>query len=269
MPSSWGFGVASTDVGGSSRAALAELCHYAASATGERFTPHVATTYRELAQALEAGRIGVAWMPPIPAIELEERKHAVVLVLPARKGMASYHAAFITRKGGPRTLAECKGLRAAWVDPESASGYVVPRLHLASLGFDVAGFFCEELFARTHLAVVEAILTRRAEVGATFCSFEPHSKRILNAGWTESDGTGIRPIEMIAAAGPIPNDAIVASTKLPLPIRASLTRWLLHLAMKEKELFQHLLRCAEFRVFAPAHFDPLRHMIRAARARGL
>jgi phosphonate transport system substrate-binding protein len=267
--STWGFGVARMDAAASTRSVLGEICVCAGTAVGERFAPHVAASYRELAQALQSGAIGVAWMPPIPAIEVEENKIGTVLAVPARKGMASYHSAFVARKGGPTTLRECERGRAAWVDGESASGYVVPRLHLASLGFDVAHFFSEEIFARTHVAVVDAVVAGRADVGATFCSFDGNGKRILNAGWTESDGSGARAVKMIASAGPIPNDAIVGSAKLPLHLRGSLTRWLLHLSAREQELFHRLLRSAEFRVFAPAHFDPLKHMIRAARSRGL
>lgn len=264
----WGFGVARTDAAAAGPSVLGELCSFASQVTGERFTPHFAASYRDLVSGLEDGTLGIAWMPPIPAVEMAERGTGTILALPARKSGISYYSAFIAHRGGPRTLRECEGRRCAWVDVESAAGYVMPRLHLASQGIDVQHFFGHETFAGSHAAVIEAVSSGRVDVGATFCNLDPVSMRVLSAAWTELDGRSTRPVEMIAHTGAIPNDAIVAAAKLPLPQRASLTRWLLELGPREKELFGKLLRAVEFRVFTPAHFDPLKHMMRAARARG-
>jgi phosphonate transport system substrate-binding protein len=265
---SWGFGVVRAEVVHAAQSVVAELCNLATAAVGERFVPQFATSYTELAHALEVGTIGLAWMPPIPAVEIEESGVGVVLAVPARKGMATYHSALITRKGGPRDLKACEGRGVAWVDEQSASGYVIPRLHCASLGIDARTFFGKELFARTHIAVVDAVVSGRVGVGATYCNFDASGKRVTNAGWTDPDGGNPRPIEMLTSAGPIPNDAIVGSAKLPLPLRAALTRWLIGLEPRGRELFQQLLRATEFRVLPAAHFTPLKHIVRTARARG-
>ncbi len=267
--SSWGFGIVRAETMSAPQAALAEICDLVSAATGEKFAPLFASSYRDLAAALGDGRAGIAWMAPIPAIELEDKGQGLVLALPARKGLATYHAALITRKGGPRTIKECEGKRVAWVDAESASGYVIPRIHLASLGLDPKTFFGSETFQRTHEAVVDAVVTGRAELGATFCNFAPGTTRVVNAGWTDVEGAKPRAVELLASAGPIPNDAIVGSSKLPLPLRASVTRFLLDAGgARGKRLFEQLLRATEFRVFPAGHFDPLKHMVRVARVRG-
>ncbi len=264
----WGFGVAKAAGVTTPDAIVAELCAFASKAAGEKFVPHVAGSYRELADGLVTGAIGIAWLPPIVTVEAMERGAAAVLALPARKGLASYHTAFITRRGGPRTLAECSGRSVAWVDRESASGYVIPRLHLASLGLEPTKLFARETFVGTHPAVVDAVLASRVDVGVTFVNFEPGGKGIQNAGWTDADGKIERPVQLIETAGPIPNDAIVATTKLPVTVRSTLTRWLLQIEPTERDLFHRLVRATEFRVIPDAHFDPLRHMIRTARVRG-
>ena len=262
----WAFGVAKAAGVTTPDATVAELCTFASKASGEKFLPRVAGNYRELAEGLVSGTIGIAWLPPILTVETMERGAAAVLALPARRGLASYHTAFITRRGGPRTLAECRSV--AWVDRESASGYVIPRLHLASQGLDPTRLFSRETFVGTHPAVVDAVLAGRVDVGVTFINFMPGSKRIQNAGWTDADGRVERPVEVIETAGPIPNDAIVATTKLPVTIRSTLTRWLLQLEPAEKDQFHRLVRATEFRVIPDTHFEPLRHMIRTARVRG-
>ncbi len=266
--STWGFGVVRAEMMAAPQAVVAEICELASTATGEKFIPQFAASYRDLATTLQNGKTGLAWMPPIPAVELEDSGAAFVLALPARKGQATYHSALITRKGAAKTIDECKGKSVAWVDRESASGYVIPRLHLASLGIDVGTFFSKEIFAKTHMGVVDAVVAGRVDVGATYCNFDPGSKNVSNAGWTDTDGGNARSVEMLTSTGAIPNDAIVGTSKLPLPLRASVTRFLLELSPRGKELFEQLLRATEFRMSRPGHFEPLKHMVRVARVRG-
>ena len=250
------------------QAVLAEICELASIATGEKFVPQFAASYRDLATTIGSGKTGLAWMPPIPAVELEDGGGGFVLALPARKGSATYHSALITRKGVAKTIEECKGKSIAWVDQESASGYVIPRLHLASLGIDAPKFFSKEIFAKTHMGVVDAVVAGRADVGATYCNFDPTTKQVSNAGWTDADGHNARSVEMLTSTGAIPNDAIVGTSKLPVPVRTGVTRFLLELSPRGKQLFEQLLRATEFRVSRPGHFEPLKHMVRMARVRG-
>jgi phosphate/phosphite/phosphonate ABC transporter binding protein len=263
----WGFGIARSHEVASMQSLFTELCELLSAATGTVFYSHLALTYRELADSLRRGDLGLAWMPPIPAIELQDQGAATALGLPARGGQTSYHAAFIARKGGPKTIAEMKGRRIAWVHRDSASGYLVPRLHLASQGFDVFHFFSRELFVGSHIGVVDALMAGNVDVGVTFCSLDAGG-RVTTAGWTAADGTNLRPVEIISTVGPIPNDAVVASTLLPATVRASVTRWLLNLEERPKKLMSELLHAADFRVASPTHYESLRHTVRAARARG-
>jgi ABC-type phosphate/phosphonate transport system substrate-binding protein len=253
---------------GAAQALFKELCEIVTEVTGTVFYAHHALSYRELSEALEHGDLGVAWMPPIPAIELEDKGVAAPLALPSRRGSTSYHAAFITRRGGPKSLAELQGRRVAWVDRESAAGYLVPRMHLASLGYDATTYFAQESFAQSHFGVVEALVSGRVDAGATFCTLEPGSKRVITAGWTAADGATIRPVDVLATMGPIPNDAIVAAARMPASVKAALTRWLLDVDGRSREILTELFHASTLRLSSPAHFEPLRHMLRAARARG-
>ena len=263
----WGFGIVRSQELSGSRALFDELCAATTKATGVRMAPFTATSYRELAEALERGEVGFAWMPPVPSVELEERRIASVLCVPSRHGSTSYHAALVVRRGGPKSLDELRGRRAAWVQRDSAAGYIVPRAHLAAQGFDVLRFFSREVFMHSHEAVVDAVASGEVDVGATFCAVDDRGK-LLRASWMDADGQSARPVETIATMGPIPNDALLASMELPATTRASMTRWLLDLDAAGRDIFRRLLDAAEFRLAPPGHYDALRHALRAARARG-
>ena len=268
MSEVWGFGIVRANDWNDGKTPFGELCSLASAASGVRFEPVFASSYDELAAAIREGEVGLAWLPPVPTIELENRGVASVLAIPARRGATTYHAAFITRRGGPKTLAELRGRRAAWVQRDSAAGYLVPRMHLAAQGFDVLRFFSRELFVHSHNAVVDAVVNGDADVGATFCNVDVPTGRVVRSSWQDESGASLRPVEAIATMGPIPNDAVVASGAVPAAARSALTRWLLTLDGRAKDIFEKLLGSGDFRVPAPNHYEMLRHALRAAHARG-
>src|SRR4051794_18940028 len=105
----YGFGIARSVDPVRSRARLSELCELMSAAVGTIFIPSHVDSYRRLANEVEAGDLGVAWIPPIPCIELEQRVQNLMLILPVRRGSTSYHSALIARRDGPRSLSEVKG----------------------------------------------------------------------------------------------------------------------------------------------------------------
>lgn len=266
--SAWGFGIVRAsewlDVG---KSQIDELCALASSAAGVRFEPFVATSYRELVGALENGELGMAWLPPLATIDVDERRLGSPLAIPSRRGSSSYHAALVVRRGGPKSLAELEGRRVAWVQRDSAAGYLVPRVNLAGQGFDVLRFFSREIFVHEHNRVIDAVAGGDADVGATYCHLG-EGGRVVSGSWLDADGRALRPLEALATFGPIPNDALVGSNALPAAARSALARWLLALDPRARDLFARLLGTADFRVPSPDHFDALKHSLRVARARG-
>ena len=265
--SDWGFGVVRSGDGPQVRLRLEELCQLASAASGVRFTPWIAASYKELAEAMDDNEVGLAWMPPLPTLDLMSRGIADPLAIPARGGGTSYHAALVVRRNGPKALSELAGRRVAWVDRESAAGYLVPRMFLATQGLDVLRLFSRELFVHAHAAVLDAVASGDADVGATYCHVDG-SGRAARGGWTDEAGNATRPLEVLATMGPIPNDALVAARELAVAARSGLLRWLVSLDEETRQRFDRVLSASEFRVPAPDHFEALRHVVRAARARG-
>lgn len=267
----YGFGIVQAhELEQAGRSVFAELCALLSEASGVTFKPTITTSYRELAVGIEDGEVGVAWLPPIPTIDLESRRLSTVLGIPARNGATTYHSALIVRRGGPKSVAELRGRRAVWVQRESAAGYLVPRMHLAAQGLDVLRFFARELFVHSHSAVVDAIVHGDADVGATYCHerSEGDAPRVVRGPWMDEDGRSQRPIEVLTTFGPIPNDALVGSNELSASTRSAVTRWLLDPTDRARDLLKRLLGSGDFRVHDASHYDPLKHMLRTARARG-
>jgi phosphonate transport system substrate-binding protein len=148
------------------------------------------------------------------------------------------------------------GARAAWVDRESAAGYLVIRAALRARGLGFERAFKEEKFYGSHDAVVRAVLHGEADVGATYVHVLPDDS-IGKAGWGAAD------VKVLARYGPIPADVIAASSSLPgdqvRAVQAALTN------PKERTLLTAAKRLLEADGFVEAestHLRPLDALLR-------
>ncbi len=229
-----------------------------------------AKTYAELAAAMVRGDVDAAWLPPIPFIALEKKGVAEGLVSQRRAGRAEFHAVLLVGAASPiATLEDLQGTRAAWVDPYSASGYVVPRIELDARGIDPRAAFAAEKFFRSHAEVVRAVVSGRADVGATFGGVGA-AGAVTRGAWLDVAGAAaaVRVLEVLA---PIPGDVIAARVDLPKKTRETLTRALVAVARDRlhKVFVRDLFGSEDFRRWMPAGYDELREQTAAASAKGI
>jgi phosphonate transport system substrate-binding protein len=279
---SCGFGIVRSIDVARGRTRLAELCALLTQELGTLFVPHHAPSYGALVESLDAGDIALAWVPPLACIRIEESKKGSVLALPVRRGAVSYRAALIahaTHAQAPKTLDELRGRRVAWVDRDSSSGYHVPRLFLEGAGLS-AGAFSEERFLGSHSNVVAAVVGGAVDIGATYCAIasaaDSGSYVAQTAGadpplprgpWSAAVGAP-PPLRILATTGAIPNDAIVASARLPTDTRLAVLRWVLApRGSRAQEICLDLFGAEGFRTSQATHFDPLRRLVAIAETR--
>lgn len=204
-------GVALTN--GSTREHVDSFCRALSAATDLDVTGIALWHYHRLLEAMETGDVDLAWLPPILAAQAAHDGRAVPLAVPVRGGVSSYSTAlFVPERSAVRSPQDLEGLRAAWVDRQSVSGYLLIRAHLRSLGVMPERAFTSDRFFGSHEAVVRAVIDDSADVGATFIHLDERpgrrGPRILRAGWGDAK------VRVIAHAGPIPSDVVAASTRL-------------------------------------------------------
>ena len=227
-------------------------------------------SYEELGKACAAGHIDLAWLPPIPFIALERRGMVTALVTQRRGGGSRFHSALIVARHALfTTAADLVGTRAAWVDPYSAAGFVLPRVGLASLGVDPRVAFSDERFYRSHDAVVRAVIAGRADFGATYTDVDRFGTT-RRGPWLDIEGAE-QSIRVLTRFASIPGDVIAARSALSEDLRAKLTRALLFVA-KDKEN-RSLLRGAfgsdDLGKWDPVGYAELRTLTEQAASDGL
>ena len=201
---------------------------------------HQAADYRALVSAIDHELVHFAWLPPLSAARALRSGNIVPAAIAVRHGATSYLTGLITRaSSGIREVSDLRGVRAAWVDRESASGYVVIRAALRQQGVSLVDAFAEDLFLRSHAEVARAVDSGRADVGAT-CFNVSHgsvqmARSTYNAESTDSytdrytaaGGQALTDIHIVAHAGPIPSDIFAVHRSVPTGLLARLQQALI------------------------------------------
>jgi phosphate/phosphite/phosphonate ABC transporter binding protein len=244
------------------REALASFCQKLETSTGLPIVPAVLESYSALLEGVAAGSVDVAWSPPLVAVALENRGIAGSLAVVKRSLRAGYHSAlFVRAQSSLRKPEELSQVRAAWVSPESASGYVVPRWHLRSLGVALDQIFSKEAFYGSHEAVAAAVLGDEADVGATHVGLEPVSGKLATAPWLNV-GAPASAVRVLLLIGPIPGDVIVSRNGVPSSTRRALLAALLAMREDPAGAAQTLFESSRFEPVPEGHFTMLRRLSR-------
>ncbi len=181
--------------------------------TGLSVKTFIATDYTALIEALRAGRIDFAFLPPFSYVKAEELADAKVLMKSVRKGRAFFYSAIIVRADkGYKTIADLKGKNIAWVDPSSSSGFIVPKASLITKAkIDPDKHFSKQVYAGSHDALVLSVLNGTVDAGATFSNDDKGE----DGAWTQflkSDEDRKR-IRVVFVTDPIPGDTMATTNK--------------------------------------------------------
>jgi len=256
-------GIVPVDDDAAFRANLKRLSNALGYYLGTTVEGRTIATYPKLVTLLSQCQIDAAWVPPIVAMDCDTKRIAVPRLAMARQRETKYHAALFTLEdSGIRNLADLRQVRAAWVSPDSASGYLVPLATLRARGVSLSKAFREHRFAGSHEAVARLVAQGDAEVGANFAHFAPSGgHQLVSAGWLEAEVDA--EFRVVAAAGPIPTDVIVMHRTMAVEHQEDLIaafRWVRE--RPEVAAARAIFRCDGFEAGDEGHLCGLRKLIR-------
>ena len=215
-PPELGVGVALTTDPTTTRILLDEFCFALSEATGLRVVGAGVWHYQHLMEELGAGHMHLVWLPPLLALRATVEDKVVPVALPVRDGVSTYQAVLFSAPGSPiQTVHDLNGLRAAWVDRQSATGYLIIRAHLEARGVQLKDAFGAEQFLATHEAVADAVLEGRADVGASYVYIDEYGLESPS----HRAGFGDREVHIVAQSGPIPSDIVAADKRVPVTMQ--------------------------------------------------
>lgn len=177
--------------------------------------------YADLSEAMVQGFIDLGWLPPAVYVGARRAGSVRAVAVVERAGADRYRSALLARPGAVPSYRELRGARAAWVDPWSAAGYLMPRGLIAAQGLDPSRVLSSERFCGSYDAALDALVARTADLTGGFCSVDG-SGEITHRSW--STAVSVRVLEV---SPPIPSDVLCTTASLAAPESASIERALL------------------------------------------
>ncbi len=185
---------------------LAHLRAFLEDVSGRAADVTISKSYQVLTRNLLSGAIDAAWAPPFVCAETEPQG-ARVLVRAVRGGKSSYRSALVVRRGEQGPLSSLAGKRAAWVDPHSVAGYLLPVAFLRKHGLEPARCFQHQFFAGTYPAALGAVLSEHADVAPIHALDDggPHLREALKLAAPGFEDA----FDLLATTDETPGDGVV------------------------------------------------------------
>lgn len=126
-------------------------------------------SYSEIMDLLESGDVQFAWICGYPYIRRRDPEFLSLLAVPVWRGAPLYQS-YIIEAATPRratsALTDLQGRVFAYSDPDSNSGYLVPRDMLVAEGLSPETLFRVSFFTWDHAETVQAVAEGVADAGA-------------------------------------------------------------------------------------------------------
>lgn len=192
--------------------------------------------------ALGSSAYAATWLDTSGAVQ-------PILTLEQTDGSVAYTSILVVRAdSGITSLPQMRGRSLAWADPNSASGYLIPRFELRreGIGVEPGQFFGRIGFSGGHEQGVVAVLQRQYDGAMTWGSGvgDPAAgySRSVPRAMAEKGMLNLGDIRLIWESRPIHNGPITMRSDLPAAFREDITRFYLALPAAHPNVFRQIAR---------------------------
>lgn len=242
------------------------LASYLSKELGQKVQPALFDNHDAEANALVAGRIDFAWMPPLQAFNAAIGG-AQLITKVVRDGASTYRSVFFVRGDSPiKTLQDLKGTSVGWVEANSATGHVFPLAMLARAKLQPNVLFKDQKYFGSHDGVCKAVWDKKVEVGATLADEPPANGKLVITGCVHALGNSASKLRVLAVSEPVPNDVIAVRKNLDPKITEKLRQVVMAMpSSKEgKAILKDSLKADGVTALQPGDMDPVQHALEAA-----
>jgi phosphonate transport system substrate-binding protein len=210
--------------------------------TGLSFQIVVGTSYGASIEAMGAEKAQVGFLNTFSVLLAEQKYQVVPALAVLRKYTANdvdpdkalsgqmeafYKGQFIANNAsGIKTLADMKGKTFCFVDPNSTSGYIVPRIILKANGIDPDKDFKATQNAGSHNNVAIAVYKGDCDAGVTFINVLTDAAANLKAQYPDITDK----VTAFADTDKIPNDGVQFVKTLDPKLQAAISDGLVAMA---------------------------------------
>ena len=186
-------------------------------------------------------------------------------------GSMGYHSVMVARKDkGYKTLADLKGKKLGFADPDSTSGYLIPNVTLPeTIGMPVKEFFAETGFGGGHENLVLEVLKGTFDAGTTFGSGIGDFKEGYTSGnlrkMVDKGIVDMNDLVELWKSPLIPNGPIVVRSALNDDMKAKFKQFMMDLPKTDAACFS-AIQGGDFTGFVEVNSDFYKPIIDARKA---
>jgi len=237
--------------------------------TGLSFEMEVGTTFAASIEAMGAEKAHVSFLNTFSVL-LAQQKYGIVPALVAIRKYATndldpdnalggelqpfYKGQFIANvDSGIQSFADLKGKTFCFVDPNSTSGYVVPRIILAANGINPDTDLAATVNAGSHPNVAVAVYQGDCDAGVTFINVLTDAAANLQATYPDIADK----VKVFAVGDRIPNDGMQFIESLDPELQAIIVEGMLAMAEDPggKAVLKSLYNYDAFQQVEPTFYD--------------
>jgi len=246
--------------------------------TGLTFQIEVGTTFAAAIEAMGAEKAQVSFLNTFSVL-LGEQKYGILPALVAIRKYATndldpdkalggqlepfYKGQFIAGANtGIKTLADLKGKTFCFVDPNSTSGYIVPRIILKANGIDPDTDFKATQNAGSHNNVAIAVYKGDCDAGVTYINVLTDTSANLAATYPDIADK----VKVISDTDSIPNDGMQFIKSLDPKLQAVIVEGMLAMAQDPggKAVLKSLYNYDSFQQVKPDFYDAFAAVLKKA-----
>lgn len=233
--------------------------------TGYWFVTYTPSNYIVAVEAFGTNKADIGFLNTFSYI-LAQRKYGAeaVLKIVRRNGDTTYGGQFIAHVDSRiNSLKDLHGKRVAFVDPASASGYILPKAQLNSVGVQPA----QEVFAQRHDNVVMMVYQRQVDAGAAYYSApdrETGETQDAVALVLKQYPDAHKKLKTICYTERIANDPIIFRKNFPREMRESIVSTLVEIfhTPEGKKIMSGLYGIEGLLPCRDEDYEPLRRMLK-------
>ncbi len=230
-----------------------ELAQLLTDSTGLAVTANVGTDFAAVREAMGAGQAHIGWLNTFNYVLAHEKYGVDVGLVTQRFGATTYTGQIVVRAdSGIASLADLKGKVMCWVDPNSTSGYIIPRILLAANGVNPDTDFSQTIEAGSHNNVITQVYNGDCDAGATFVDARSS---------VEADLPDVKEVvSVLAETTDIPNDSVSFIQDFPADAREQIVNALLEIAGTDagKEVLNNLYSIEALQAADDSFYDLFR-----------
>lgn len=192
----------------------------------------MAADYAGVIQAFAAGQVDAAYMSPAAyaAAWMESNGNVVPILTTVEKDDTNSYVSlmYVRADSGITKLEDMKGRAMAWSDPNSASGYLIPRAEFRAAGIDPepGKFFGRTGFAGGSEQAVIAVLGKQYDAGVTWSSGQGDESKGFTRGvlttMVNKKMLDMKDLRIIWRSRPILNGPFVLRKDTPAAFQADM-----------------------------------------------